>query len=158
MVLLAHTLTGAVIGVKIKSSIIVIILSFVSHFILDRIPHKNLPIPKKPEPFHLIRALPDVLPSIAIYFAFLYFHPEHWINITLGVAFAILVDFISLFRLIPKLNGLLKWLYDLHDKVQGKAALLTGIFIQITYIAFLLAACVVSPSQPTPYMASLTVE
>jgi hypothetical protein len=137
MVLLAHTLTGAVIGLKIKSPLIVIILCFVSHFILDRLPHTNLSIPKKIDPFQIIGTFPDVLPSICLYLVFLYVYPTHWINITLGVAFAILVDIMSLFRLLPRIDKYLKWLYNLHDKIQGRTSLLPGLFIQVVYITFL---------------------
>lgn len=138
MVLLAHTLTGAIIGLKIKSPLIVIVLSFISHFILDRLPHTNLPIPKKIDPLQFLRTLPDVLPSICLYFVFLYYYPSHWVNITLGVAFAILIDLMSLLRLLPKIDSFLKWLDNLHDKIQGKVSLLPGLFIQVIYITFLL--------------------
>lgn len=138
MVLLAHTLTGAVIGLKIKNTLIVIILSFISHFILDSLPHINLPIPKKIDPVKFLRTLPDVLPSICLYLVFLYIYPTHWINITLGVAFAILVDIMSLFRLFSKIDKYLKWLDNLHDKIQGKASFIPGLFVQVIYVTFLL--------------------
>lgn len=138
MVLLAHTLTGAIIGIKIKSPLIVIILSFISHFILDRLPHTNLPIPKKIDPVQFLKTLPDVLPSISLYLVFLYIYPNHWINITLGVAFAILVDIMSLLKLLPKIDKYLKWIDNIHDKIQSKASFIPGLFVQVIYLTFLL--------------------
>jgi len=138
MILLAHTFTGAVIGVKLGNPYLVAILAFISHIILDSIPHANLPIPRKPEPIQILKTLPDVLPSIGLYFVFLYIFPQHWVNITIGVAFAILLDFLSLFELIPKFDKWLSKLYRFHERIQNKERLIEGSLFQIIYILLIL--------------------
>jgi len=138
MILLAHAFTGAVIGTKIDNWFLVAILSFFSHIILDSIPHANLPIPKKPEPIQILKTLPDVVPSIGIYFVFLFVYPQHWVNITIGVAFAIILDFLSLFELIPKFDKWLGKLYRFHERIQNKERLIEGSLFQIIYILLLL--------------------
>lgn len=138
MVLLAHTLTGAIIGIKISNPFFVATLCFISHIILDSIPHVNLPIPRKADPLQILKTLPDVLPSIGLYFVFLYVFPQHWVNITIGVAFAIILDFLSLFELIPKFDKWLSKLYRFHERIQNKERLIEGSLFQIIYILLLL--------------------
>lgn len=138
MLLLAHTLTGAVIGTKISNPYLVIILSFFSHIILDIIPHSNLPFPKKADPIQILKTMPDVIPSLGIYFLFLFYFPGHWLNITLGVTFAILIDFLTLFSLMPKLNGIMSKFYHFHEIIQGETKLFLGLLTQSIYILTLL--------------------
>lgn len=138
MLLIAHTLTGAVIGAKISNPYLVIIISFFSHIILDSIPHVNLDFPRKADPKQILKTMPDVIPSIGIYFLFLFFFPQHWVNITLGVTFAIIMDFVTLFELIPALDKFLAKFYHFHEKIQRKDRLLLGSLIQMIYVFFLL--------------------
>lgn len=138
MVLLAHALTGAIIGTKISNPFFVATLCFISHIILDSIPHVNLPIPRKADPLQILKTLPDVIPSIGVYFLFLVSFPEHWISITIGVTFAILIDLISLFKLVPGINNHLAKFYEFHDRIQRKERLFLGLIVQVIYIIFML--------------------
>lgn len=45
MILLPHIVTGGVIGAKTKNLGLIVILGFLSHFILDRIPHWDYALP-----------------------------------------------------------------------------------------------------------------
>ena len=66
MILLAHTITGAIIGEKISNPFLVSLIALISHFILDRIPHWNYEVPKKFNAQFVLNILPDIIPSVII--------------------------------------------------------------------------------------------
>ena len=54
MLLLTHTITGAVIGEKISNPIIISLIALASHFILDSLPHSDLKVPTKFDTWKLL--------------------------------------------------------------------------------------------------------
>lgn len=60
MILLAHILFGAAIGSLVKNIPLAIVLAFLSHYLLDLLPHIDYPI-KNIEKKQWRKALPDIL-------------------------------------------------------------------------------------------------
>ncbi len=138
MILLAHMLTGAVAGVKIGNPALVAVVSLASHFLLDLVPHKDFDAPKKAEPKEFLNMWPDLLSSIAVFFALLYSYPEHWVNLLIGVTFAILPDVISIFGIFPAVRRGLGRFLAFHAAIQVRVGWTLGLTTQIMYIAILL--------------------
>lgn len=147
MILLAHATTGAIIGLKIHNPILVIVISFVSHFILDRLPHWNYDVPKdlknnksKKKFFYM---LPDIIPTVLVYLVFVFAYPQSWLIISIGVAFAILPDFLSLSWYIPKIKKIMLPFLKFHKKIQWEISdkhnkPLWGILSQTIYLSLLI--------------------
>lgn len=151
MLLLSHAVTGAIIGQKLGDPIIISWLSFISHFILDSIPHWNYldyqghKEYNKNEKFYLwkyIEALPDIIITILVYFTFIFCFPDQWLVISLGVGFAILPDFLSLSKYIPYIKSVFQPLNKLHYRIQGRIKkyhrAATGLAIQVIYICLIM--------------------
>ena len=119
MLLLAHVVTGAVIGETIKNPILVSLFAFVSHFILDAVPHWNYNVPKKFNWWDYFKVTPDLFAASTAYLAFLFSLPNSWLPISLGVFFAALPDFMTLAKYSRTINILLLRLYFFHDWVQN---------------------------------------
>ena len=151
MLLLSHTITGAVIGQKTGDPIVISLIALISHFILDRIPHWNYLDQQghkeynENEKFHLwkyIEAVPDIITTLLVYFTFLFCFPDKWLEISLGVGFAILPDFLTLSKYIPYIKSVFRPLNKLHYKIQGRIKkyhkAVVGLAIQILYICLLM--------------------
>lgn len=151
MLLISHVTTGAIIGQKLSHPAFIILLSFISHFILDRIPHWNYLDSKQDgkeyteqESFSLwkyLAALPDIITGVLIYVLFLFSYPDQWLNISLGVCFAILPDFITFTKYIPSIKKIFRPINKLHFKAQGhikKYKAFIGIFNQVIYFSILI--------------------
>ena len=139
MILLSHTITGAIIGHKIGNPYLISAIALASHFILDMIPHWNYDVPGKFSTWKLLPILPDIIPSIIVYLVFLFSFPDQWLYISLGVCFAILPDFTTLTRYIPLLKKIFRPINKFHKKIQSEIEIpLLGLSTQIVYISFLI--------------------
>ncbi|XOU94898.1 MAG: hypothetical protein ACNFW9_02410 [Candidatus Kerfeldbacteria bacterium] len=139
MILLSHVVTGAVIGEKLNNPFLISAIGLASHYILDRVLHWNYKVPGSFSTWKFMRILPDIIPSILVYLFFIFSYPEKWFEISLGVAFAIMPDFATLFSYIPYIKKLYKPLHKLHKKIQSETTnVFLGLTTQILYIAFLL--------------------
>lgn len=138
MLLLSHTITGAIIGQKIGDPWLVSFVALASHFILDWIPHWSYDIPRKFDPWQFLQIVPDIVPSILVYIAFLFAYPELWLTITLGVTFAILPDFMTLTSYVPGLRDLFKKLNEWHGRIQVHDEPTLGLITQAVYIGLLI--------------------
>ncbi len=147
MLLLAHTATGAVIGQKIDSLFIVAILGFISHFVLDHVPHWNYSVPKNFTVRTFINILPDIIPSVLIYFVFISAFPDQWLSISVGVAGAILPDFLILSKYFKKLSVVFKPLNHFHERIQGhlpkSIEIPIGLFNQVLYLGILIVLFII---------------
>lgn len=147
MLLIAHITTGAVIGQKMSDPVVICIIAFLSHFILDRIPHWNYYVPSRYNGWALLKTIPDVLPSAIIYLTFIFSFPDQWLYITLGVVFAALPDFLTLTKFIPGLKKIFLPLNNFHLKVQGKLQeahkRVWGLAIQAFYLALLIVIFII---------------
>jgi len=142
-----HLLVGALVGKYFPSLFIVIILSFLIHFVLDILPHwdgfwdkkdykknyfKKLPIK------NLIVELIDI--SVAVFVFICLFNFNNFF-ILIGAFFCVLPDILKIFYLTPlkNLNFYKKYL-SFHTRMQNDVSFILGILIQllISIIAILL--------------------
>ncbi len=138
MMLLSHVLAGAVIGVKVESPIAIALTGFLSHFILDFIPHWNFARPRKIHFNEFFRIWPDLIASTLIYAVFLLVFANQWKLITLGVFSAILPDLLSLLDNTKLAKTTFKWFYNLHERVQHEIHIVPGIAVQVFFILIIL--------------------
>jgi len=111
MILFPHMLIGAAIGAKIHSLTAVFILSVISHFIADKLPHweyidKQLTEFKSKKEWlvFLIKVLLDFSLGLLILFYFFWQSPI-WSAVALGALASILPDFLILLNcLFPKIK------------------------------------------------------
>ena len=117
MILTAHLLIGAIIAAKIKIVPLVILLAFLSHYLLDFVPHIEYSTKNIKEKQWRI-SLPDFLKvildfSVGLFLILIFFQKQPIIFI--GAFFAIVSDgFTILSKLLP--NRVLK----LHDNFDRK--------------------------------------
>lgn len=138
MLLLTHTITGAIIGQKVGNPIVVILLAFASHFLLDWIPHWSYDVPKKFSSWEFLKILPDVIPSALVFIVFIYCYPTQWLTIILGVIASALPDFLTLTSYIPGLRSVMKKFNRWHAQLQVHDERLLGLLTQIVYIGLLI--------------------
>ena len=123
MIAIAHFLLGALIGKSFESLLLISILAFISHFILDAIPHyghghfkhRKEDLSARDWGFIVLDVLAGFL--LALYFAFQF---QFW-QIAFGAFFAILPDLISYsawrFKLLRK--PFFKQFHTLHNKIHS---------------------------------------
>ncbi|MDO8623363.1 MAG: hypothetical protein Q7R52_03885 [archaeon] len=146
---LIHALIGSWIGEEFHSVILIILLSFISHFIFDSIPHWDSGFNKNDkkrflvcETFrvrksHLIMFAIDFLATILV-ISFLY-HDLHNKLIFLGAFAAVLPDFIKLgYGTKLKKNKYFMKHVKFHAKIQNDVGWKLGVITQITIIIILL--------------------
>mgnify|MGYP001562441292 CR=1 FL=1 len=122
MILLPHLLIGAVIGAKVQSLPAVFILSFISHFIADKLPHweyldKELTKfqSKKEWLIFLTKATLDFGLGIIIILYFFWQSPL-WPAVAVGALASVLPDFLIFLNcLLPKIKTL-KSYRDFHHR------------------------------------------
>ncbi len=107
MIIIAHILLGALIGKALNNLFLAIVLAFISHFILDALPHWDVGSFKRRNEFDkrdwLIVFADLVIGAVlTIYFAIIF---ESW-SIVAVAFFSILPDLID--------NG--SWLFNIHKK------------------------------------------
>jgi len=135
MILTPHIIVGAVIGAKIKKPFLIIILGFLSHFILDAIVHWDYPM-------RLSNVLIDVL--IGILIVFLVARKKNILNrhyvpyIILGIFASLLPDFLWWINAFVN-NELLNNYTDLHHGIHylnEKEGVITflGLFSQVVVV------------------------
>lgn len=143
MISIAHLLLGALIGKSLNNVFVIALLSFVSHFILDALPHLDQGSFKKKDEFELRDWLLVILDlaigiSLVIYFALKF---TFW-NIVVGAFFAILPDLISGFAWFFNLNkSWIRTFNEIHTKIGFKMTselVLLGIFLEIALIVAVL--------------------
>jgi hypothetical protein len=141
MFYLIHILAGAVIAKYFPSLWPVIILSLLSHFIIDIIPHKDTPssisksFKKSYSKFKLTKTavfseLSDIIPSlILIFYLFLKFNS---LLMLISVFFSLLPDIVKVFYFTPvKNNKIFKGYMDFHNNIQTELSWFWGIITQI---------------------------
>lgn len=117
MILLVHMLLGALIGQKIASPVLALILAFLSHYFLDFFPHVEYSIDNirsknwKKSLFDFSKALLDVLAGVAVISAL----SSNSLIIYACAFFAILPDGLTLLGSIFK-NRLFDAHGDFHQK------------------------------------------
>jgi len=119
MILTAHILTGSAIALKTQNPILGILFAFLSHFILDVIPHREYSIDTT-DKITWQKSKKDfvkVLLDLIVGFSLVYFLTKGNIFILLGGFLGALPDALSFFYLIFKNNKLLDKISLFHQKV-----------------------------------------
>ena len=134
MIFIAHALLGTLIGKSLNSLFLIAILAFLSHFILDALPHIDTGSFKKKEDYtrkEWTFVVVDVILGLAFVFYF-------------GIKFGLLPVFVgAFFAILPDAIGGASWLFkwqrkpffkqfeSLHEKIGFK---MTHEFIWLGYI------------------------
>lgn len=131
MLIVSHVVAGAVIASGIPSLWIAVPLAFLSHFLLDMIPHVQAPTDEGYRPnrrTYMFVALDLIVSAIFL----VYFNLN--INALLIVFAAILPDLLDLTRYNALCYKIFKPYYDFHDKIQNETNKPIGFITQIVLI------------------------
>ncbi|MFA6908807.1 MAG: hypothetical protein WC289_02875 [Patescibacteria group bacterium] len=138
MLLLVHTVAGAVIGTSVANPMAGFAIGFVGHLLLDWIPHWNYDIPRKMSIGEFIRFWPDWATSPLIYLSFIALNPSEWISITSAVIGMLLPDLLTLTRYSQTLGKLFGRFRTFHEAIQREVRFTMGIAIQAAFIFIIL--------------------
>ena len=146
MIAIAHFLFGALIGKSLDNLLLISLLAFISHFLLDAIPHFDQGSFKHRREDLTARDWGFIVLDVLIGFAlalFIAFKFSFW-QVAFGAFFAVLPDLINhgawKFKLLRK--PFFKQFHDLHDKIGFKLTpefLWLGILLEGVVIATILA-------------------
>lgn len=130
-----HILSGALIAKYFPSLWPVIILSIISHFILDIIPHWDGA--GKLTKQKIIIEIADILVGIVtISILFTKFNSTLML---VGIFFSLLPDMLKIFYFTPLKNtNLVQGYMKFHSKIQGKASVVTGLITQLITVIILI--------------------
>lgn len=129
-----HTLTGTIIALSIKEPLLIAPMAFLSHFILDSLPHfGNHPklVPYN-SIFKIYLTIEAVL-CVAVLSTAIILSPENWFILIWGAAWATLPDFTWL--LIKEAPRSVSWFFDFHNKIQWAERSYGWIF-ELVYLLF----------------------
>ena len=118
MILTPHLLLGAAIASKIEYTPLAIILAFLSHYLLDILPHIEYPI-KNIQNKQWAKSLPDFLRVALDFFSgilIIYFFSGWQIIILISALISILPDAFNILNLVFQ-NKLLKAHNNFHEKI-----------------------------------------
>jgi hypothetical protein len=142
MLAINHTLTAVALAVSIQNPAVVVPLAFVSHFMLDIIPHYGEdPKRYRGTPVYYYKVVADGLISIAI----LVIACMHWPNlrgvISLAVFFSVLPDLLWPLALVIKKSGPLWEFFKFHKGIQHEspAGITTEIIWALLFSSLLIA-------------------
>jgi hypothetical protein len=133
MILTPHMLLGAVIASKIGYAPLAIILAFLSHYLLDMLPHIEYPI-KNIQNKQWVKSLPDFFRVALDFFTgllIIYFFAGWQIIVFAGALFAILPDAFNLLNLAFS-NNFLKKHNNFHEKIHFLKNKKISVFWRIT--------------------------
>lgn len=135
MISLNHVLAGTAIGLAVKQPALAAPLAFLSHFVLDAIPHFNYAWPGWK--FRAIWAIDAAASTLALVLLCMA-NPPLAFAIIAGGVFAELPDFFWLYeRLIIKKDSTF-WYFAFHRKIQWSETQ-RGLFYEIGYCIILAA-------------------
>lgn len=123
-----HALTGALIGMAVPNMWLGIPLAFVSHFVLDAIPHYDVPGDTHEERIGSKQFLYVQIVGGAVLCALLvgllwWAHPEHWFSAAVCAFFATSPDILSAPRFVSVKRGgkdirEQNWFWRFHNDIQ----------------------------------------
>jgi len=131
MLIISHVIIGATIAKAIPNPLVSIPLAFLSHFLLDMIPHAQAPTGEgyRPNNKTYIVVVIDIIASLVfLYFVGLSFE-------MLIVVFAsVLPDLLDLTRYDRHFYRIFRIAYDFHDKIQRETYKPIGFITQLLLI------------------------
>lgn len=134
MIALNHTLTGTAIAIAVKQPLLAAPLAFISHFVLDAIPHfGDMPFYSYGHPLFPYAMAADGVLSIASVGTIMALHPDLALVIGFGAFFAILPDVFWLGHYALKWKH---WFFRFHQKIQWFERP-PGIIVEAAYLFFI---------------------
>jgi hypothetical protein len=134
MIALNHALTGTAIAIAVKQPVLAIPLAFLSHFVLDAIPHfGDMPFYSYGHPLFRYVMAADGLLTVSSVGALMLFNPNLALVIGLGAFFAILPDVFWLGHYALKWKH---WFFTFHQKIQWFERP-PGIIVEAAYLVFI---------------------
>lgn len=139
-----HALTGALIGLTIHSPWLALPLAFLSHFVLDALPHYDVPgetheARQGSRTFLWVQLVGGFIMCVAIVMVLALFHPLSWVIAACCAFVATSPDLISLPRFVSvKRTGhdipyaRWSWFERLHNAVQWKTGPIFGL-VELVY-------------------------
>lgn len=138
MLLTVHVLTGATVGLATGNFAISAPVCFATHAVLDALPHWSFPIPKQRTLQSFLQSFgPDLVGAVLLYAILTGVFWDQWLLMTWGVAWAILPDWLTLYRNRRPWKRLLRPFYAFHNNIQWEVALGPGLAIQAIVVFFL---------------------
>lgn len=123
-----HAITGALIGLSIPTLWIAIPLAIASHFVLDALPHYDVPGETdegriNSKQFVYVQLLGGFMLCLLLVMALWVFHPEHWLGAAVCAFAAASPDLLSIPRFISvKQRGIdptqKYWFWRFHRNIQ----------------------------------------
>lgn len=142
MTAVSHAIIGATISIKVPQLIPCIVLSFVTHFICDAIPHWDLGTnwrlrPKKVT--GLLAILETLAAILLVFFIFKFRSPNQFV-LSAGILFSLLPDWLEApyYILMPKSPKLFYYLYKVQSLIHQKLDTPYGIYTQIMVVGIFL--------------------
>ncbi|MBI3624249.1 hypothetical protein HY218_01305 [Candidatus Saccharibacteria bacterium] len=122
MTAINHALTGAVIGFSLHQPLLAIPVAFISHFVLDGLPHMGGMIHVGSQAFRWY-LLADASLCTALVGALVLWHPHYWQVASISAFVATSPDFMWLPQFLAAHQGKSirpskHWLVQLHERVQ----------------------------------------
>ncbi len=139
MLLVAHVIAGATIGLAVQNPVLSAPLAFATHLILDAVPHWNFPVPKERSLKSFWQAFgPDMAATVLVTGLLLAAFKSQWLLVAWGVGWASLPDFLTLFSHQRPWSKKLRLYFRLHNLVQWEVAKGPGLAIQAFFVWILL--------------------
>lgn len=136
MIALNHVLTGEAIALAVKRTIIAVPLAFLSHFVVDAIPHfGNVPFYTPGNPVFPFIVVADVLLAIAsVFIVCHYAKNKTWHIVACSIAAALPDAFWALYYAQGEPSS---WFYNFHQNIQWCEQPF-GIITELAYTALLI--------------------
>lgn len=143
---LNHTVTGAVIGSAIGTPLVALPLAFVSHFLLDVLPHwGDARIPHASRKFKVIIVVDTVVTTLLL-LAVVIAKPRHWLTMVLAGLVAMSPDLMWLPNFIRVVRRRTVKSYNkfmhLHENMQIERP--WGLFVEAAWLLVFLPVCIVT--------------
>jgi hypothetical protein len=131
---LNHMLTGTAIALAVRQPILAVPLAFLSHFILDAIPHFDHPLYHYGSRYFVFIMASDAVISLSAVTIIMLLVPQMSGVIALGAFFAILPDFGWLYYY--RHNRPQWWFFRFHSKIQWFERP-PGALVEASYLIFI---------------------
>jgi hypothetical protein len=134
MIALNHMLTGTAIALAVKQPALVIPLAFLSHFVLDSIPHfGGMPFYEYGHKLFPYVMIADGILSVSAVGVVMLLQPDLAFVVALGAGFAILPDVFWLGKYMLKWKS---WFFGFHQGIQWFERP-PGIIVEASYLVFI---------------------
>lgn len=144
MLLAIHVMAGATTGLLVGNPALSAPISFATHVVLDALPHWSFSIPKKNTLTGFLQSFgPDLILSILLFALLLGLFADHWLNVCWGVGWAILPDWLTLFRERKPWKRLLRRFYAFHNDIQWEVSIWPGLAVE-AIVGFILVVALKS--------------